>query len=521
MKQTVQKMIVGLIALMMAIPLLADNTNTFTFRNNTGKEVNDLHIEWSKAVKITRVTKFEKTSGSNTSKADFSKGTVANGDSVEVTVNWDGTDPKVKNWYWTIDGKKVRNEKASAVNASVMNDRDGMTVVSVATSSGNIQAFLPEYLVAGQKISGTVIAQPTGINPEMFSESSSRLQGMVLEVNGKPVKPNNKFDWVIPATAGLATLVLKDGSGNVLSSQTVPILPEAPVMPPIPGGAPFDIPPICESGKPISIVGNFNPETPTNVTIGGVNVPVLVESPQGITTWCPPSVVGSTEITIKDGDNEYTKQINALKLDVSASKTQLMSGETTQVNIVLSGCKDLPKEAFPIEMTVANNTPENAGIIQFVSSVGGMIMTNIDILVDSPSFSVQITPDMVDATGNASFTATLQGKEPGVFEILCDVDVAKAKEKCGETTHMYIIGKLSKGEDSKRFFVEWREDCYEGTCYKPKGHAGDHKYGWKRCKTHKDIPHKEYFETKEKRDARYEEVEKDQKLRQAKMEADQ
>ncbi len=515
MKQAVQKMIVGLIAFMMAIPLLADNTDTFTFTNNTGKEVNDLHIEWSKAVKITRVTEFKKTSGSNTSKADFSNGTVANGNSVEVTVNWDGTDPKVKIWYWTIDGKKVRNEKASDVNASVMNDRDGMTVVSVATSSGNIQAFLPEYLVAGQKISGTVIAQPTGINPEMFSESSSRLQGMVLEVNGKPVKPNNKFDWVIPATAGLATLVLKDGSGNVLSSQIVPVLPEAPVIPTIPGGAPFDIPPICESGKPISIVGNFNLETPTNVTIGGMNVPVLVESPQGITTWCPPSVVGSTEITIKDGDNEYTQQINALKLEMNASKTQLMSGETTQVMIVLSGCKDLPKEAFPIEMTVTNNTPENSEIIQFGAHKGGVVASLLSSSSSNTS-TIQITPDMVDATGNVSLTATLQGKEPGAFEILCNV----AKGKCGAKTHMYIIGRLSKGEDSKGFFVEWREDCYEGTCYKPKGHEGDHKYAWKRCKTHKDIPHKEYFETKEKRDARYEEVEKDQKLRQAKMEAD-
>lgn len=512
MKQTMQKMIVGFIALMMAIPLLADNTDTFTFTNNTGKDVNDLHIEWSRAVKITQVTVFKKISGSNTSRADLSNGTVSNGGSAEVTVSWDGTDPKVRSWYWTIDGKKVRNEKASDVNFSVMDDRNGMTVVSLATSSGNIQAFLPEYLVAGQKISGTVIAQPTGVNPEMFSESSSRLQGMVLEVNGKPVRPNNKFDWVIPATVGLATLVLKDSSGKVLSSQIVPVLPEAPVMPTIPGGAPFDIPPICESGKPISIVGNFNPETPTNVTIGGMNVPVLVESPQGITTWCPPSVVGSTEITIKDGNNEYTQQINALKLEMNASKTQLMSGETTEVMIVLSGCQDLPKEAFPIEMNVTNNTPENSEIIQLQVKMINQLITGLS----SNTSTIQITPDMVDATGNVSFTATLQGKEPGVFEILCNV----VKGKCGVKTHMYIIGKLSKGEDSNGHFVDWREDCYEGTCYKPKNHEGDHKYGWKRCKTHKDIPHKEYFETKEKRDARYDEVEKDQKLRQAKMDAD-
>lgn len=509
-------MIAGFIVLMMAIPLLADNTDTFTFKNNTGKEVNDLHIEWSKAVKITQVTKFKKTSGSNTSKADFSNGTVENGDSVEVTVTWDGTDPKVKSWYWTIDGKKVRNEKAADVKASVMNDRDGMTVLSIATSSGNIQAFFPEYLVAGQKISGTVIAQPTGISPEMLSESSSRLQGMVLEVNGKPVKPNNKFDWAIPATvAGLAIVTLKDKSGNVMFSQTVPVLPDAPVMPTIPGGAPFQAPPICESGKPISIVGNFNPETPTNVTIGGMNAPVLVESPQGITTWCPPSVVGSTEITIKDGNNEYTQQINALKLEMNASKTQLMSGETTEVMIVLSGCKDLPKEAFPVEMTVTNNTPGNAEVIQLVSHEGGMMNAPKPSL-SSNTFTIQITSDMVDAAGNASFTATLQGKEPGAFEILCNV----AKGKCGANTHMYIIGQLSKSKDSKGFFVEWREDCYEGICYKNKDHEGDHKYAWKRCKTHEDIPHKKYFDNEKERDAKYEEIEKDQKLRQAKMDAD-
>ena len=75
---------------------LLENEDTFTFTNSTGAAVNDLHIEWSRAVKVKSDTPFKKTSGSGSNKTDHSKGSVAAGATASVTVTWNGSDPKVK-----------------------------------------------------------------------------------------------------------------------------------------------------------------------------------------------------------------------------------------------------------------------------------------------------------------------------------------------------------------------------------------------------------------------------------------
>ena len=87
--------------------LLAGNEKTFTFTNGTGQAVNDLHIEWSRGVTVKADAPFGTTSGSTTSRTDHSDGNVANGATGTVTVDWDGTMPKVKQWWWTNNGKQV------------------------------------------------------------------------------------------------------------------------------------------------------------------------------------------------------------------------------------------------------------------------------------------------------------------------------------------------------------------------------------------------------------------------------
>jgi hypothetical protein len=92
--------------------LCAGNEKTFKFPNakpkkGEGQAANDLHIEWSRAVTVKQDQPFGTTNGSGTSTTDHSDGDVGVGGSGSVTVDWDGTMPKVKRWWWTKDGKRV------------------------------------------------------------------------------------------------------------------------------------------------------------------------------------------------------------------------------------------------------------------------------------------------------------------------------------------------------------------------------------------------------------------------------
>jgi hypothetical protein len=88
--------------------LCAGNEKTFTFPNSgrRARASNDLHIEWSRAVTVKKDDPFGTTQGSGTSRTDHSDGNVGVNGSGSVTVDWNGTMPKVKRWWYTKDGKR-------------------------------------------------------------------------------------------------------------------------------------------------------------------------------------------------------------------------------------------------------------------------------------------------------------------------------------------------------------------------------------------------------------------------------
>ncbi|NOG93387.1 MAG: hypothetical protein HND42_09130 [Armatimonadetes bacterium] len=470
----------------------AENQDTFVFPNNTGKKVNDLHVEWTRAVDVKSVTTFKKTSGSGSNKSDFSKGDVKDGESVEVTVSWDGTDPEVKSWYWTIDTKKVRDEKVGDVASADLDSNSGMTVFSVATAAGTIHSLLPEILVQGQKIRGTILTAPQGDTQAELLESSKKLQGYVVELQGTR-RGAGAFQWIVPGLAA-ATLIVKDPMGKPIASAQIPV---ADVPPPAPQTGPINVPPIAEGGKPVHFDGQFSVDTPTQVTMGGKDAPVLVESPQGVTVICPNLPPGPTQTEVDEGNLHVSGQTNILSLDVETSKPQMLSGEVAEVTVTVKGCKNMPESVFPLEVTLRNNTPEN---VRFQGSSPEQIV-------------FEILPMNLSSDGTAVFRTSLTALVPGGYELQCDV----AAGKCGAKDHKMIIAKLSKDQKDGKYIVEWREDCYEGTCNKPPNHGGDHKYSYKKCKTHAAVPHTESFEKKEDRDSRYDELEKEKKKRDAEI----
>jgi len=478
----------GLLALLLQTTIAsAQSTDSFTFTNNTGKDVDDLHIEWTRSVDITSHAPFKKGSGSGTSRADFSKGTVKADGTCEVEVSYDGTDPKVKSWYWTIGGEKVRTEKATDVVGLSTDTRGGLTTMVMTTSAGKITTYLPDTLWAGAVVQGTVIATP---NTE--PGSAETLRGMVVQVGDKKITGGSGA--FVATLAGAGSLIKLLGKGGSAVCETPVPLGSIPVTPPAVSGAPWLQPPApVVSGQPIQIPGGFDPSQAIDCTVNGKPALTLAANQHDVVILPSEPVSGAFEATVKNGDKEGTVQGAAVKVSLSASKSTLMSGEPMNLTMTVGPFVGVPDDKFPCTVQVENRTPNTL-------NMGGQ-----------SALEIPITKSALAANGTFSYTIACTGVSPGPFEVGATLKAGS----CGHKTHEFGIDKLNKGNDDKGWYVEWREDCHEGTCHKRKDHAGDHSYSWKNCKDHASKDHKDYFTTEEDRDAEYERLEKERKKRKA------
>ena len=100
---------------MIVIPAYADSQASFTFTNNTGAAVDDLHIEFNTAVDVTDKGAFQNIADNNTSKPTLSGGTVANGASTQIKVTGQAGKTQIKKWWWTLRGQPVGGEHKKCV----------------------------------------------------------------------------------------------------------------------------------------------------------------------------------------------------------------------------------------------------------------------------------------------------------------------------------------------------------------------------------------------------------------------
>jgi hypothetical protein len=164
--------------------------NTFEFTNDEAEDAYDLHIKWSRAVEVKGSEPFKKVDGSGKSSTDLSNGVVKKGGGkASVTVAWDGSDPEVKEWWWTKqNGDRLGKVKtgnpstASAPVTSSLTTGDGLRIVTFDTLQGRVIVNLPDDMRAGDTISGTVVAEPKGQTPEERAKNMSILSGCVIEV---------------------------------------------------------------------------------------------------------------------------------------------------------------------------------------------------------------------------------------------------------------------------------------------------------------------------------------------------
>ncbi len=464
-----------LLQTLLGIAILASfasaDTDSFTFTNNTGKDANDLHIEWSRAVTVTKCDKFKKFNDKERSNSDFSKGDVAKGDTCEVTVTYDGTDPKVKSFYWTKDGKNIGNGSVKDDLASVSTaNTDGLTIITLTTGAGTIKTYLPDDMRPGDTISGTVIATPDPKN----AEAGSVLSGTVLQLGETRSSAKNTMLIAGLGTAALTHLIFKSPDGHVIGTCPLP-LNQSPISDPS-GWI------IGQSGRPLTIPFKNDPTKLPMVNFSGKEVPVIAGTPRCLVIGTPSDHTGAADIQITAGSQTSTVKATMLKLELTAPKTSLLRGEQVTIEAKIIGLDALSTSAPPIQVVLKNLTPET---ISFINSPTGN----------------RVVQEFKPGSGTAQFKVTVQASQPGTFSVAGEI----VADNCGETKTIEKIERLSKGKDDKGFFVKIRRDTYEGKCHKKKGHTGDHSYSWKKSKSGDEEV--KYFDTEKERDDYYKEME--------------
>ncbi|MGZ8844055.1 MAG: hypothetical protein ACXW18_10365 [Pyrinomonadaceae bacterium] len=138
----------------------------------------------------------------------------------------------------------------------------------------------------------------------------------------------------------------------------------------------FDLPLLGQTGRPMVITGPFDGnasntsvnfrtdrnidwdkvkrsvtdfEKPSQNVFGGFGL--IAESPRKAVFEAPPNVVGAVEVLLNEGPTEKIGRFRNLRLDLTAPKTSLVRGESTELKISVSGLEGLTQ---PVPLTLTS-----------------------------------------------------------------------------------------------------------------------------------------------------------------------
>ena len=306
--------------------------------------------------------------------------------------------------------------------------KNGMRVINFNTASGQIRVNLPDDMMAGDTISGTVFTEPKGNTPEEKTQNQDQLNGYVVDLDGTRVPANQpRFTWApslpkpnTPVRYSLKIVEVLPGpnpidrliGGAVITPNpkiTYPTHPSGAVITPgdSPTTPPFIFPPLGQTGRSFEITGPFDGDS-SNTTLNWTAVRsavqdfekntenvsggfgLLAESPRKAVFTAPSNVTGPLELHLKEGQTQTTGNCRNVGVNLSAPKTELRNGEQTTLTVRVVGLQGIRK---PVPLTL-----DAGGVI---TMEGGMFQP------------LTIQPSEVGADGSYSTTRGITGVQSG------------------------------------------------------------------------------------------------------------
>lgn len=285
----------------------------------------------------------------------------------------------------TPSSQQVRTEKQA-----------GLTVTTFVAPQGSVKVYLPDDMAPGDTISGIVLTEPAGPSGVEREQNAVALNLMVVQFGSQRwrVATGAVHKLLISRDVTNTELALADGNGAAVGRTQLNLAVEHSQ----PAPSAIVLPRIGQTGRLVVIHGPFDGDmSNTRVRVGEVDATVLAESPRRVVIRSPHNVVGVTPIEVTEASRTSQGQFRNVGVNLSAPRTSLQRGESTQLSVQVTGLEGLTQ---PIAITLENLSPS-------VVSLGG---GNTQTLTVDPSSSSQ-----------ATFTSTLTGMTSGGFNLTATV----------------------------------------------------------------------------------------------------
>lgn len=299
---------------------------------------------------------------------------------------------------------------ASITWAQTISSQKGLTTAVFNLQPGTITVYLPDDIRPGDHISGTVFTSPTGKNEKQVKKNQAELDGYSITIYNQsfPVANAGKpFHLTVPPGKPLrCDLVLVSAAGTRTPRLTVPGIPETD-PPPTPENC--SVPSHALTGSPMRITGPFDGDASnTRCTIDNKPMEVLAESPRECMVSYPPDAGGMhTLSTQESGKPACTKKVSGVDLNLSAGKLNLLRGQKTYVEVMVTGLQGLPDTA---RLKVTN---ASTGVINMS---GGTTTT------------LSIPPQSVSTNGTYTQRFDIQSIQSGTFTVNAGIDLPETRQ---------------------------------------------------------------------------------------------
>lgn len=282
--------------------------------------------------------------------------------------------------------------------------RVGLRTVTFDTIRGDVVVNIPDDVMAGDTISGTVIARPRGQSEEERARNLAELSGYVVELkppegpkqqevtkvplsdlgaseiryrlylpsfgrSGNPPQPESKqgelrvsLKEIRQGTNGPPDFAPPQGSILIATNDFPPPIATIPT-----GGNEFKLPTIAQQGRQVEIPGPFDGSFEnTTILVAGEEISILAESPRKAVFQSPIDTTGPAEIVVREGKTETKGEYRNVGVKLSAPRTTLIKGESTTLKIEISGLQGI-KETVPLHLVKGGVVTMEGGDVQTMS----------------------------------------------------------------------------------------------------------------------------------------------------------
>ncbi|MBC7873891.1 MAG: hypothetical protein H7Y01_07845, partial [Ferruginibacter sp.] len=293
---------------------------------------------------------------------------------------------------------------ASITRAQTVSSQKGLTTAVFNLPTGTIKVRVPNDIRPGDKITGSVSAEPVGKNAKQIENNLAELKKYSIGFNGEKFqvdRANKLFQFLVQSDRPItSSLELLNVSGFKAAALTIPALQEKGQQP---ARGDCVIPTHALTASPLRIKGSFDGDASnTKCSLDNKPLEVLAKSGRECFVLYPADATGIKTLNLQENGKQIcSRQVSGVQMEVSAGRLNLQKGDNTFIDVSITGLQHLPDTAV---LTLINLT------------------TGVVIMQPSNTIVIPLLPDSV-GTGTFSRRFDIQSTRTGSFSVNVNLDL--------------------------------------------------------------------------------------------------